>query len=72
MESQPYVTFEWDLGNCTKNFIKHKITIEEAESVFNQPGAIRELGEQISPKVWNTWSYLQSTACIRVFYDTWL
>lgn len=46
IESQPYFAFEWDLGNRTKNFIKHEITIEENESVFNQPEAIRALGEQ--------------------------
>ena len=50
MECQPYFAFEWDLGNRTKNFIKHEITIEEAESVFSQPEAIRALGEQVSPK----------------------
>ncbi len=51
IENQPYFAFEWDLGNRSKNFIKHGITIEEAESVFNQPEAIRALGEQVSPKV---------------------
>ncbi len=51
IENQDYFSYEWDLGNRTKNFIKHGITIEEAESVFHQPEAIRVLGEQVSPKV---------------------
>lgn len=51
IENQPYFAFEWDLGNRTKNFIKHEITIDEAESVFGQIEAIRVLGEQVSPKV---------------------
>lgn len=50
IENQPFFAFEWDLGNRTKNFVKHGITIEEAESVFEQIEAIRVLGEQISPK----------------------
>lgn len=51
IKNQAYFAFEWDLGNRTKNFIKHGITIEEAESVFQQPEAIRVLGEQVSPKI---------------------
>ena len=51
IESQAYFAFEWDLGNRTKNFIKHGITIQQAESVFEQPEAIRVLGEQVSPSV---------------------
>jgi uncharacterized DUF497 family protein len=50
IESQACFAFEWDLGNRTKNFIKHGITIKEAESVFQLPEAIRVLGEQVSPK----------------------
>jgi uncharacterized protein len=49
IESQSYFSFEWDLGNRTKNFIKHGITTRQAESVFEQPEAIRVLGEQVSP-----------------------
>lgn len=30
--------FEWDKGNSEKNFLKHGVTIQEAEEVFlNQP-----------------------------------
>lgn len=51
IETQSFFAFEWDLGNRTKNFIKHGISTEEAESVFEQVEAIRVLGEQTSPKV---------------------
>jgi uncharacterized protein len=51
IENQAYFAFEWDLGNRTKNIVKHEITIKEAESVFEQIEAIRILGEQTSPKV---------------------
>lgn len=51
MESQSHFAFEWDLGNRAKNFVKHGVTIEQAESVFGQPEAIRALGEQIRPSV---------------------
>ena len=51
IETQPYFVFEWDLGNRTKNFVKHGITIDEAESVFEQVEAIRALGEQVTPKI---------------------
>lgn len=51
IENQAYFAFEWDLGNRTKNFVKHRITIKEAESVFEQVEAIRILGEQVSPEV---------------------
>ena len=27
--------FQWDQGNSTKSLIKHGVTIEEVESVFN-------------------------------------
>jgi uncharacterized DUF497 family protein len=30
-------SFEWDTGNKSKNFIKHKVTNEEAEQVFQDP-----------------------------------
>ena len=75
IESQPYFDFEWDLGNRTKNFIKHGITIEEAESVFNQPEAIRALGEQVNPKVNEPrYGILGLTGTLKhvVFYDPWL
>lgn len=30
--------FEWDLGNKTKNWLKHNVTIYESEEIFfNQP-----------------------------------
>ncbi len=51
IEDQTHFAFEWDLGNKTKNFIKHGMTIEQAESVFDQVEAIRVLGEQVGPKV---------------------
>lgn len=51
IENQNQFSFDWDLGNLTKNIKKHGITRDEAESVFNQIEAIRVLGEQISPKV---------------------
>jgi uncharacterized DUF497 family protein len=51
VENQTHFTFEWDLGNRTKNLVKHGVTIKEAESVFDQVESIRVLGEQISPKV---------------------
>ena len=49
--SQSHFAFEWDLGNRTKNFTKHGISIREAESVFEEIEAIRVLGEQIDPEV---------------------
>jgi uncharacterized DUF497 family protein len=51
IEDQTQFAFEWDLGNQTKNFIKHGMTTKEAESVFTEVEAIRVLGEQTSPKV---------------------
>lgn len=51
IENQSHFAFEWDLGNRTKNFVKHGITIPQAESVFDQPEAIRVLGEQVQPSV---------------------
>lgn len=51
IDNQAKFAFEWDLGNRTKNYIKHGITVTEAESVFEQVEAIRALGEQISPKI---------------------
>ena len=50
-ENQSYFAFEWDLGNRTKNWLKHEISTAEAESVFQEVEAIRVLGEQVSPKV---------------------
>ncbi len=40
--------FEWDKGNKTKNAVKHKISIEEVETVF-QSGLALPLGIQINP-----------------------
>jgi len=32
------ISFDWDSGNSDKNFIRHKVTCQEAEEVFiNQP-----------------------------------
>jgi uncharacterized DUF497 family protein len=50
-ENQSYFAFEWDLGNKTKNRLKHGISTAEAESVFLEVEAIRVLGEQVNPKV---------------------
>jgi uncharacterized DUF497 family protein len=37
------VSFEWDKGNIDKNYIKHKVTNQEAEEVFsNEPLIISE------------------------------
>lgn len=50
IENQTSFAFDWDLGNRTKNVIKHGITVSEVESVFEQIEAIRILGEQVTPK----------------------
>jgi uncharacterized protein len=47
---QESFSFDWDDGNNTKSNVKHAITCDEAESVFQQPEAIRALGEQIEPR----------------------
>ena len=47
--TQGTFAFEWDSGNETKNVQKHGITRDEAESVFEQPEAVRAVGEQVSP-----------------------
>lgn len=28
------VKFQWDSGNTSKNFLKHKVTLEECEQIF--------------------------------------
>lgn len=43
-----HFTFEWDKGNQTKNFVKHKISTNEVEAVFRS-GAALPLGIQINP-----------------------
>lgn len=43
-----HFTFIWDQGNRTKSSTKHKVTIEEVESVFRSGSAL-PLGVQISP-----------------------
>ena len=48
--TQGTFSFEWDSGNETKSFQKHGITRGDAESVFDQPEAIRALGEQVAPE----------------------
>lgn len=42
--------FQWDQGNSTKSLIKHGVTIEEVESVFNLKLAAL-IGRQVSPMV---------------------
>lgn len=49
LETSHFV-FEWDSGNSTKNEKKHRITLNEIESVFRS-GMALPLGLQISPKV---------------------
>jgi uncharacterized DUF497 family protein len=51
IENQSTFNFEWDAGNQTKNFIKHQVTVEEAESVFEDVDAIVALGKQVRPSV---------------------
>ncbi len=51
IEHQTAFVFEWDMGNRTKNVVKHGVTVVEAESVFEHTEAIRVLGEQVSPSV---------------------
>jgi uncharacterized DUF497 family protein len=51
LESQQGFSFDWDLGNSSKSFVKHGVSCEEVQSVFYQPETIRVLGEQTSPKV---------------------
>jgi len=34
------LTFEWDEGNETKNWIKHNVTKEEAEKVFTDRNSL--------------------------------
>lgn len=41
--------FEWDQGNSTKNFKKHNVSTEEAESVFILGSAL-PLGVQVQEK----------------------
>jgi len=32
------IIFDWDIGNCDKNFHKHHVSMQEAEEVFvNEP-----------------------------------
>ncbi len=31
------LTFEWDKGNKDKNFLKHRVTNQEAEEIFFDP-----------------------------------
>jgi uncharacterized protein len=32
--------FEWDAGNATKSLTKHRVTAQEAESVFADPNVL--------------------------------
>ncbi len=42
--------FEWDVGNSTKSVLKHSVSSDEVEEVF-QLGTSVPLGIQISPPV---------------------
>ena len=42
--------FEWDLGNSTKNLLKHGISQNEVEEVFNLGQAL-PIGIQVKPVV---------------------
>ena len=44
-----YHEFEWDLGNQTKSFDKHNISVSEAEEIFYDDDLLA-LGKQIEPK----------------------
>lgn len=48
-EQQTFV-FEWDNGNSTKSFQKHKIKSKSAEEVFINKDILVPLGIQISPE----------------------
>ncbi|MBI3535224.1 MAG: BrnT family toxin [Deltaproteobacteria bacterium] len=48
--SQEDFIFDWDDGNATKNYLKHRIAIPEAEQIFKNIGCMVPLGIQISPK----------------------
>jgi len=41
--------FEWDEGNSTKSFAKHRVDVERAEQVFRNAEMLVPLGIQISP-----------------------
>ena len=41
--------FEWDSGNSTKSFQKHKIKVESAEEFFRNKEFLMPRGIQISP-----------------------
>ena len=49
--SQDFFQFVWDAGNQSKSFVKHKVTNQEIEQVFELSDSIRALGEQVSPEV---------------------
>ena len=42
--------FDWDAGNSMKSLIKHGVSIEEIETIF-EVGQIAPLGVQTSPEV---------------------
>jgi uncharacterized protein len=48
--SRDAFAFEWDEGNATKSFQKHRVTCAEAEQVFTERHFI-PLGEQSEPPV---------------------
>lgn len=48
---QEFFEFQWDDGNKTKSQEKHRISCEEAESVFKNKTEIRILGVQVNPSV---------------------
>jgi len=49
--SQNAFQFEWDDGNKAKNQLKHKVTTNEIEELFENIESLRALGEQYSPPV---------------------
>lgn len=44
------LSFEWDKGNADKNFIKHKVTVKEAEQAFADETSIVFEDEKHSQK----------------------
>ncbi|HSW88108.1 MAG TPA: BrnT family toxin [Candidatus Saccharimonadales bacterium] len=45
------IKFEWDHGNKTKNWIKHKISVEETEESFYDSDAVVSDDENHSEKI---------------------
>lgn len=43
------IVFQWDSGNIRKNIVKHNVTTQEAEEIFNQLST--EKGEALPKKL---------------------